>query len=76
VLDAETVLHVVSPKILDHFTVWDIIMQKAKLSVESGALNSILSDAVTVLCELKLLLKGCLKPNTKADTKGKHGAHL
>jgi hypothetical protein len=64
-LDSEAVLHVASPKILDHFSIWDIMLQKAKVhnaSVGAGAMETILNDTNAVLGELKLLVESCLQP--------------
>ncbi len=61
-LDPETVLHVVSPKLTDSFSAWELILQRAKLNVEGGAIQSILRDAVGIISELKLLVHGCLEP--------------
>ncbi len=63
-MDTETLLHVVSPKLLDHFSIWDIMLQKAKINaaVGTGAMETILNDVNVVLGELKLLVESCLKP--------------
>ncbi len=63
-VDTDTLLQVVSPKLLDHFTIWDIMLQKAKINstVGTGAMETILNDVNAVLGELKLLVESCLKP--------------
>ncbi len=71
-LDAETILHVVGNKIMDQYTIWDLVMHKAKLNADSppGAMATILREAETLLCELKLLVEGCLEPARATNNDG------
>ncbi len=63
-IDAETLLHVVSPKLLDHYTIWDLMLQKGKINaaVGTGVMETVLNDINAVLGEMKLLVDSCLKP--------------
>ncbi len=63
-VDTDTLLEVTSPKLLEHFSIWDLMLQKAKISsaIGTGALESILNDVSAVLGELKLLVESCLVP--------------
>ncbi len=54
----------VSPKLLDHYTIWDLMLQKGKINaaVGTGVMETILNDINAVLGEMKLLVDSCLKP--------------
>lgn len=70
-LDAESLLELVSPRLFDHFSIWHLMTQKAKLTSEStevSAIEAILNDTASVLGELKLFIEACLRPvNVSAD---------
>ena len=61
-LDTETVLQVVSPKLFDHFTIFDLMQAKARMSADFGAMETLLNDTASILSELKLMIESCLRP--------------
>ncbi len=61
-LDSETILQVVGPKLLDHFSIWDLMLHKGRLTSDVGAMDTLLRDTGTVLSELRLLVESCLRP--------------
>ncbi len=79
-MDTDTLLQVASPKMLDRFSIWDIILQKAKIqsSLGTSAMETILNDCNVILSELKLLIESCLEPIRigKAQLELKNDRHV
>ena len=68
-LDAELVLDVVSKKMFDNFSIWDLQMKKASLSSEKGlkVLEKLFNDTEKVLSELKHIVDRCLTITNLSD---------
>ena len=80
-LDAELVLDVVSKKMFDNFSMWDLQLKKASLSNQKGlkVLEKLFEDTERVLSELKRLVDNCLtdtKLSDKSSPSLQMGEHL
>ena len=69
------------PRLLEHFSVWDLMAHKARLTCSDvGGLDMLLHDVSSVLFELRALLEGCLRPVRTRKTltgrsRGRRPAH-
>ena len=63
-LDAEILLQAFGPKLFDRFTVWDLMMSKARdaagKSPEIGAVPLLIDDMERILLEMKVLVEGIM----------------
>ncbi len=68
-LDAELVLDVVSKKMFDNFSMWQLQMKKMSLSKEKGlkVIDQLFQDTENVLAELKKLIDNCLTDTKLCD---------
>ena len=66
-LDADTVLHAISPKLLSHFSLFDILLEKTKLFPNIGTLTSIMFEVNELLQNINDLIVGCLEHDCMTD---------
>lgn len=60
--DADTIINIVGSKLFDNFSIFELMMHKAKLNADFGAMDSVLHDTEVILGELKILIEGCMRP--------------
>ena len=63
-LDSDSLLNLVSGRLFDHFSTWDLIMAKSrqKVDVKNGMVHAIVDDIAIVLEELRCFIEGTLNP--------------
>ena len=61
-VDIGIVLKVVSLRLFDRFSIWDLMLAKARLNQDHGAMECIMNDTEALLAELKLMIESCLTP--------------
>jgi hypothetical protein len=68
-LDAELVLDVVSKKMFDNFSMWQLQLKKMSLSRDKGlkVIDRLFQDTDNVLSELKKLVDNCLTDTKLCD---------
>ncbi len=68
-LDAELVLDIVSKKMFDNFSMWQLQLKKMSLSKDKGlkVIDRLFSDTETVLSEMKKLVDNCLTDTKLCD---------
>ncbi len=55
-LDAKDIMEVVSAKVLDSYTIWDLLLEKARLRVQED-----IPAMVTIMAEVSFLVTWCYK---------------
>ena len=68
-LDAELVLDVVSKKMFDNFSMWQLQMKKMSISKDKGlkVIDRLFRDTENVLSEMKKLIDNCLTDTKLCD---------
>ena len=61
-LDIAIILKTVSIRLFDRFSIWDLMLAKARLYQDHGSMECIMNDTEALLSELKLMIESCLTP--------------
>ena len=58
-MEIGTVVDVLGPMLFNRFSVWDLMLKKARLTYNVHAMDAVVRDTESILLELKLLLENC-----------------